>query len=226
MCGRFTVTTKFAKLLLRWPLPPDRPDLPKIVPSYNIAPSQTVVTAWSGIQGKALTGMRWGFLPPWAKDMSVGYKMINARAETIADKPTFRNAFKEQRCLIIADGFYEWPKTGKEKQPVRIVLKSRELFAFAGIWSAWTEPESNKEIVTCAIITCQANPLLKRVHDRMPVILGRDAEDVWLDKTLKEPADLLLPMLKPYPDDEMEFYPVSKLVNSATVNEPSLVDPV
>lgn len=168
--------------------------------------------------------MRWGFLPPWAKDVSVGYKMINARSETIAEKPTFKRAFKEQRCLIIADGFYEWKKTGKEKQPVRIVLKSKGLFAFAGLWSAWTEPDSKKELVTCAIITCAANSLLKQVHDRMPVILGKDEEEAWLDKALKEPADLSS-LLRPYPDDEMEFYPVSKLVNAATVNEPSLVHP-
>jgi len=225
MCGRYTITTKYAELIQRWSFPSDRPDLQKLIPSYNIAPSQRVIAAWSGTESKALTGMRWGFLPPWAKDASVGYKMINARAETIAEKPTFRNAFKEHRCLIIADGFYEWRRAGKEKQPVRIVLKSRELFAFAGLWSAWTEPESEKEIVTCAIVTCAANSLLKQVHDRMPVILSRDEEDAWLDKTLKEPSELLS-MLRSYPDDEMDFYAVSNRVNTATVNELSLVDPV
>ena len=169
MCGRYTITTKYTKLVQRWQFPADDAGIQKLIPSYNIAPSQKVVVVWAGKQGNALTGMRWGLIPPWAKDASVGYKMINARAESVGEKPSFKKAFKEQRCLIIADGFYEWQKKGKEKQPVRIVLRSRELFAFAGVWSTWKEPESNKEIVTCAIVTCEANPLLKEVHDRMPV---------------------------------------------------------
>ena len=223
MCGRYTITTTYAKLVQRWPYPADDAAIRKLIPSYNIAPSQKIIAAWSGRDGVALTGMRWGFLPPWAKDAAVGYKMINARSETIADKPSFRKAFKDQRCLSIADGFYEWQKKGKEKQPVRIVLKSRELFAFAGLWSAWTDPASKKEIVTCAIVTCAANSLLKQVHDRMPAILHPDQEDTWLDEGVKDPADLL-PLLHPFPDDDMEFYAVSKAVNTATVNRPSLVD--
>ena len=201
MCGRYTITTKYAKVVQRWSFPSDDSGIQKLVPSYNIAPSQRVIAAWSGPEGKSLTGMRWGFLPPWAKDVAVGYKMINARAETIAEKPTFKKAFREQRCLVIADGFYEWQKAGKDKQPVRIVLKSRGLFAFAGLWSAWTEPESKKEIVTCAIVTCPSNSLLRQVHDRMPVILRRDAEDAWLDKTPTEPADLMS-ILRPYSAEE------------------------
>ena len=225
MCGRYTITTQHTKIVQRWPFPSELPDIRKLVPSYNIAPSQKVVAAWWGPNGKALTGMRWGFLPPWAKDVAVGYKMINARSETIAEKPTFRKAFKEQRCLIVADGFYEWQKTGKTKQPVRIVLKSLELFAFAGLWSAWKDPETKAEILSCAIVTCAANTLLTPVHDRMPVILKKDAEEAWLDNELKDPA-ALQPVLHPYPDDEMEFYSVSPSVNAPTVNKPSLIDPV
>ena len=225
MCGRYTVTTKLAKVIQQWPLPADLPGLEKLVPSFNILPSRKVLAVWVGSNGKALTSMRWGFLPPWAKDMAAGYKMINARAETLAEKPSFRKAFREQRCLIIADGFYEWRKVGKEKRPVRIVLKSRELFAFAGLWSPWTNPETKEKTVSCAIVTCEANSLVKQVHDRMPVILGRDQEDAWLDKGLKEPSDLM-PMLKPYPADKMELYPVSRLVNAATVDEPGLIEPV
>ena len=225
MCGRYTVSVKFARLVQRWPLRPDDPDLQKLVPSYNVAPSHRVVAVWQGPQGKALTAMRWGFLPPWAKDAAAGHRMINARAETIAEKPAFRKAFKEQRCLIVADGFYEWRKDGQGKQPVRIVHKSREPFAFAGLWSAWMEQGAGKEVLSCAIVTCAANALLQPVHDRMPVILKRDEEDDWLDPAVKDPAALLV-MLRPYPDDEMEFYAVSPLVNAPTINKPSLIDPV
>ena len=224
MCGRFTVTTKYQKIIAAWPLTPDHPSIPNLVPSYNIAPTQNVLAVWNRPTSTTLTVMRWGFLPPWAKDLAEGARMINARAETLAERPSFKRAYREQRCLIIADGFYEWRKTGKDKQPVRIVLKSRALFSFAGLWSIWKDTETGAETVSCAIITCAANVLVQQIHGRMPVILPKAKEVTWLDPALKEPADLQ-PLLTPYPAHEMEIYPVSKAVNTAAVNNPSLIEP-
>ena len=150
--------------------------------------------------------------------------MINARAETLSEKPSFRTALKKRRCIIPADGFYEWQKLGKVKQPVHIVLKSREPFGFAGLWEHWKSPEG-EEILTCTIITTEANELLKAVHDRMPVILTREAEDVWLDPKIQEP-EKLLPLLKQYPPEAMEYYPVSRQVNSPAVDEPGNIERV
>ncbi len=156
--------------------------------------------------------MRWGLISSRAKDPAVGNHMINARAETVAEKPSFRDSLKKRRCLILADGFYEWQKQGSAKQPVRIVLKNREPFGFAGLWDTW-ESSDGEKINFCTIITTEANELLKPVHDRMPVILNREAEDVWLDPLVPAPAKLL-PLLKPYPSEQMEFYLVSQIVNS------------
>jgi putative SOS response-associated peptidase YedK len=150
--------------------------------------------------------------------------MINARAETLAEKPAFRAALKKRRCIIPADGFYEWQKLGKVKQPVRIVLKSREPFGFAGLWEHWKSPEG-EEVLSCTIVTTEANVLLKAVHERMPVILTRDAEVAWLDPKTQEP-EKLLPLLRQYPPDEMEFYTVSRDVNSPAVDKASNIEPI
>lgn len=160
----------------------------------------------------------------WVKDPAIGNRMINARAETIAEKPAFRAALRKRRCLIPADGFFEWQKLGKLKQPVRIVLKNRETFGFAGLWEKWKSPEG-EEITSCTIITTEANELLKTVHDRMPVILTREDEAVWLDPKTQE-TEKLLPLLKQYPSDKMEFYPVSRDVNSPAVDKPSNIEPI
>ena len=156
--------------------------------------------------------MRWGLIPSWAEDPKVAQHMINARAETVAEKPSFRDSLRKRRCLVLADGFYEWQKQGSVKQPVRIVLKTHEAFGFAGLWNTWESAEGEK-INSCTIITTEANELLKAVHDRMPVILDREAEDVWLDPLVVDLAKLL-PLLKPYPSDQMELYPVSSIINS------------
>ncbi len=180
-------------------------------PRYNIAPTQAVIVV--GDDGKRyLKAMRWGLIPSWAKDPSIGNRMINARVETLAEKPAFRAGLKKRRCIIPADGFYEWQKLGKIKQPMRIVLKTREAFGFAGLWEHWRSPDG-EEILSCTIITTEANELLKAVHERMPVILTRDAEAAWLDPKTQD-VEKLLPLLKQYPAEEMEFYPVSRDVNS------------
>jgi putative SOS response-associated peptidase YedK len=168
--------------------------------------------------------MLWGLIPSWAKDPGIGDRMINARVETLAEKPAFRAALKKRRCIIPADGFYEWQKLGKVKQPVRIVLKSREPFGFAGLWEHWRSPEG-EEVLSCTIITTEANDLLKTVHDRMPVILTRDAEAAWLDPKTQDPEKLLR-LLKQYPPEELEFYPVSREVNSPAVDKASNIEPL
>jgi len=211
VCGRFSLTANLTTVAQRFGMSGSTAELAGWHPSYNIAPTKTVVVV--GDDGtRSLSEMRWGLIPSWAKDPTIGNRMINARAETVAVKPAFRAALCKRRCLVVADGFYEWQKQGRGKQPVYIVLKSREPFGFAGLWESWTSPEK-KEIRTCTIITTEANELLEPIHDRMPVILTRDAETIWLDLRIQEPTKLL-PLLKPYPAEEMELYPVSRAVNS------------
>ena len=165
-----------------------------------------------------------GLIPHWAKDPALGNRMINARAETLAEKPSFCEALKKRRCLIPADGFYEWQKVGKVKQPMRIVLKSRAPFGLAGLWDRWISPEK-KEVLTCTIITTAANELIREIHDRMPVLLQQDDEARWLDPGLTDPVQLLQ-LLKPYPSELMEYYPVSRQVNSPRVDLPSNIEPL
>jgi putative SOS response-associated peptidase YedK len=250
MCGRYTLTADLKKVADRFgaPVPPEwadekdtatsvgstqapslgpagaattRPHLGVTLPRFNIAPTQSVIVVSDDGQ-RRLVQMRWGLIPSWAKDPSIGDRMINARAETLAEKPTFRAALKRRRCIIPADGFYEWQKLGKVKQPVRIVLKSREPFGFAGLWEQWISP-NGEGIFSCTIVTTAANELLKAVHDRMPVILTRDAEAAWLDPKTQDP-EKLLPLLKQYPPEQMEFYPVSRDVNSPAVDKPSIIE--
>ena len=199
------------------------PSLSKSSPRYNIAPTQSVIVINDTGQ-RQLVQMRWGLIPSWAKAESIGNRMINARAETIADKPAFRAALKKRRCIIPADGFYEWQKQGKLKQPVRIVLKTREPFGFAGLWEHW-KPPAGDEVLSCTIITTEANELLKQVHERMPVILARKDEEAWLDPNTQE-AEKVLPLLKPYPANLMEFYPVSRVVNSPANDTADCIAPI
>ena len=168
--------------------------------------------------------MRWGLIPSWAKDASIGNRMINARGETAAQKPSFRTGLQRRRCLVLADGFYEWQKVGKGKRPMRIALKSREPFAFAGIWETWRNGDA-EPIRSCTIITTEANDLLRPIHERMPVILPRELEEFWLDGDITDSA-ALTDVLRPYPEDAMETYQVSPLVNKATNNGPDLIVPV
>ena len=217
MCGRFTLTTNLGAIAARFGV---ARFLEEVGARYNIAPTQTVIVV-SDNGTRSLTEMRWGLIPSWAKDPAIGDRMINARAETVATKPAFRVALRKRRCLIPADGFYEWQQVGRRKQAVYITLKSREPFSFAGLWEAWTAPDG-EEIKTCTIITTEANDLLKPIHDRMPVILTREAERVWLDPAIQDPTQLL-PLLVPYPAEEMEAYSVSQRVNNPAHDSPDCI---
>jgi putative SOS response-associated peptidase YedK len=167
--------------------------------------------------------MRWGLIPSWAKDPGIGTQLINARAETVATKPAFRAAFRERRCLILTDGFYEWQSQGGRKRPWCIRMRDRRPFAFAGLWERWTDPEG-RAIESCTIITTTPNDLVRRFHHRMPVILAPQAYDLWLDVGIRE-VDRLLPLLVSYPPDEMIAYPVSPLVNNPANDSPACQTP-
>lgn len=191
---------------------------------YNIAPTQDVITITSDGEANAAQFMRWGLVPSWAKDISIGNRMINARAETLAERPSFRVAFRRRRCLVVADSFYEWKRDGRSRTPMRISLESGELFAFAGLWESWKSPEGRR-IQSCAIVTTEANDFLAPIHDRMPVILPPDAEQMWLAPDVQD-TDALSELLAPYPSDLMSAYEVSSVVNSAANDVPECIAPV
>ena len=220
MCGRYSLTASLQELAQRFEFDGDRDDF---APRYNVSPTQQVLTIIGGDTRRA-GFMRWGLIPSWSKDGSSSRPLINARAETVAEKPTFRGSLKNRRCLVPADGFYEWQKVGDIKRPMRIVMRSGEPFAFPGLWSIWTDPEGNR-IPSCAIITTAANEVLKPIHHRMPVILAEGAEDIWLDTAIDD-SDALTQLLEPYPDDALEVYEVSRLVNSASNDVPEVTTPV
>ncbi|WP_419883248.1 SOS response-associated peptidase [Peribacillus sp. B-H-3] len=211
MCGRYNLFSELKVIAERFQLN-NAPAL-KMKERYNIAPGQDIfAVARDGEVQNAGTFFRWGLVPGWAKDPKIGYKMINARAETIDVKPSFKNILKRNRCLIIADGFYEWKKEEDRKQPYHITLKNKEPFAFAGLWDEW---EHKGEILkTCTIITTEANQLMKEIHHRMPVILTRENEDAWLNSD-ESGAEVLTSMLLPYDSSKMEAYPISAMVNYA-----------
>ena len=217
MCGRYNLISNLTVLGERFQF--DATQL-TLEAAYNVAPTQNVLTVVDGAPRRA-GFMRWGLIPFWAKNRSIGSRMINARAETVADKPSFRDAFRRRRCLVLADGFYEWQRTGSGKRPMRIALRSGEPFAFAGLWSVWKDTEGNR-IPTCAIITTSANELLKPIHHRMPVILAREMEGFWLDRSIEDPVELHS-VLTPYPDAAMEAYEVSTLVNSVANDGPEVI---
>ena len=221
MCGRFTLTADQDSFEDRFSL--TRFDL-GWVPSFNIAPTQEVLTVTNDGSENRPELMRWGLVPSWAKDPKIGNRMINARSETLAEKPSFRTAFKRRRCLIPADGFYEWKREGKAKKPMLITVNPGDLFAFAGLWETWKQPDDSW-LLTCAIITTSANEFMKSIHDRMPVILPRESEASWLDPEEQDTA-MLSELLLPYDSDRMEAYEVSTLVNSPRNNFPEVIEPV
>ena len=220
MCGRYSLIADIQELARQFEF--DGTGFENS-PRYNVAPTQSVLTVTNRDERQA-EYMRWGLIPSWAKDASIGNRMINARGETVAQKPSFRSALQRRRCLVLADGFYEWQKVGKGKRPMRIVLKSGEPFAFAGLWETWRDPEGEL-IRSCTIVTTEANSLLRPIHERMPVILPRELEEFWLDGDVTDPA-ALTDVLSPYPDDPMDVYEVSPLVNKATNNGADLILPV
>lgn len=190
---------------------------------FNIAPSQTAPVVVKTAAGRTLTGMRWGLVPFWAEDPKIGYKMINARAETVAEKPSYKKCFQQRRCLVPADGFYEWQKAGSVKRPFRITLEKGAPFAFAGIWDEWQDPGGEK-VHSFTIITTEANRALAAIHDRMPVILPQEAEAPWLDPLL-DPRKLQ-DFLKPYPAEQMTVFEISASVNSPKNDNPQIIKPI
>jgi putative SOS response-associated peptidase YedK len=220
MCGRFALWTLVRALMEEFGLEEANFE-PE--PRYNIAPTQRVAAVVREGGRDRLVGMRWGFVAPWAKEAS-GIAPINARAETVAEKPTFRAAFRQHRCLLPADAFYEWRKVGDRKVPMLVRMGSRKPFGLAGIYGTWRGPDGT-EVVSCAIVTTSANELMASIHDRMPFIVPRDARAIWLDPEVRDPARLQ-PLMRPYPSSEMEAYQVSREVNSPSHDHPGLAKSV
>ncbi len=220
MCGRFVRAVSLEDIVDEFGV--DKPDF-DLSPSYNIAPSQNIAIIKNSGE-KSMAVSRWGLVPSWAKDPAIGHKMINARSESVAEKPSFKSSFRHHRVLIPANGFYEWKREGKIKTPFYINLKSRKCFGFAGLASYWKSPEGN-QICTSCIITTDANDLIQPVHERMPVIIRKEDEDKWLDNG-EQDKEALLALLKPYSSDDMEYYAVSKVVNSPANNSPECIKPV
>ncbi|AGY60231.1 SOS response-associated peptidase [Gloeobacter kilaueensis] len=215
MCGRFALYSSAEELAEAFALS----ELPPVAARYNIAPTQPVVAIRSDASGeRRAVFLRWGLIPAWAKDPTIGNRLINARAETIAEKPAFRSAFKYRRCLIPASGFYEWQRTGNKKQPFYIHPHGDRPFAFAGLWEHWQEP-GGSELETCTILTTAANQQTKAIHDRMPVILESQSYELWLDTSVQKPQ-VLLPLLVPYSAGQIEIYPVSTAVNNPANDGP------
>jgi putative SOS response-associated peptidase YedK len=222
MCGRFDIHSALAILATVFSI--DSGNIMIIpTPNYNVAPTNEVpVVVQQG--SRRLISCRWGFVPAWAKDMSSSYKMINARAESLTGKSSFRKAFEQQRCLVVADGFYEWRKEGKVRKPMYIRLKSGEPFGMAGLYNVWHSPEG-EDICTCTIITTDANELVRPVHDRMPVIAAKSDFDPWLDPRTGD-FEKLKGILKPCAAETLEIYEVTPEVNSPKNNSPENIEPL
>ena len=212
MCGRFRLARK--KELLEECFGAECPlDDPEWTARYNVAPGQEIAAVRQDPAEpvRRLEFVRWGLVPWWAKEPTIGYKMINARAETAAERPAFRDALRARRCLVPADGFYEWKREGKQKLPFCFTMADDGLFAFAGLWERWRSPQG-ETLESCAILTTEANELMKDVHDRMPVIVPPEAYELWLDPGFHKLSELR-PLLKPYPTAGMRRYRVSERVN-------------
>jgi putative SOS response-associated peptidase YedK len=208
MCGRFSLFEDVEQLMQQF----DFVFSGEWDPRFNVAPSQQVLAVAPGKDsGRKGAMLRWGLIPFWAEDEKIGYKMINARGETIDQKASFKGPLKKRRCLILADGFYEWKRNGKEKQPFRFMMQDEQPFAFAGLWETWKK--GGEAVHSCTIITTEANSLVEDVHDRMPVILGREQQQIWLDPSVEETAKLKS-LLVPYDAAQMKAYEVSPMVNS------------
>ncbi len=223
MCGRFVMVSPSYVISEVFCLKEEPQDL---LPSYNITPGQSVYAVLRDERNvtNRLARFRWGLVPSWAKDPSVGNRMINARAESVAERPSFKEAFRDRRCLVVADGFYEWQKTGRTKTPFFVRLKSGRPFGMAGLYETWVSP-AGKILRTCTIITTRANDLLSPIHDRMPAIVLREKQAPWLDRSVRDKKDLI-DILKPFPPEEMDAYRVSGAVNSPLNDNPELILPV
>ncbi len=219
MCGRFTLVSPEAVVTERFHAAAPA----ELKPRYNVAPGQEILCVIPDGPNR-LEPIRWGLIPPWAKDPAIGNRLINARAETLAEKPSFRNAFIRRRCLIVADGFYEWRRSGTRRIPVYIFLKSRQPFGIAGLYELWKAPDG-RVVRTCAIVTTEANELVRPLHNRMPAILAPDAEALWIDSA-EVIRGRFQPLLRPYRTDEMDAYEVTPVVNNADHDAPDCILPI
>jgi putative SOS response-associated peptidase YedK len=223
MCGRFTLRTPASAIAEQFSLL----EVPDLQPRFNIAPSQPVAVVRIDPRQAALRQLvflHWGLVPSWADDPKIGNRMINARAETAADKPSFRAAMRRRRCLIVADGFYEWKTVAKRRQPMHIRMRDGSALAFAGLWESW-EGAGHAVLESCTILTTSANELIQSIHDRMPVIIAPADYAQWLDPAVQQ-AETVLPLLRPYPADEMEAYAVSPRVNNPARDDEECVEKV
>ena len=226
MCGRYSLTSPVEGVRQVFGFL----EQPNLAARHNIAPTQEVLAVRrhqdepGAAPARHLVMLRWGLIPAWAKDIAIGSRMINARAETVAEKPAFRAAFAKRRCLVIADGFYEWRGEAGGKQPYRATLADGGPFGFAGLWESWKSRADGAVIESCTILTTEANELLRPIHPRMPVILDPADFDVWLDPT--RPAAALQAILRPHPAGAMTVYPVSRRVNSVANDDAELIQPL
>ena len=223
MCGRYTAAMSWSELVDLYEITETGIPL-NVAPRYNVAPTQTVPIVRSVPNGREFAMVRWGLVPSWSKGPDSRYSMINARAETVTEKPSFRTPFRRRRCLVPADGFYEWKKANGAKQPYRIALNDGRPFAFAGLWDSW-ESADETAIESCTIIVTDANELVRPIHDRMPVILDPGNHVRWLDVE-GTPADEAAEMLRSYPSERMTAYPVSRMVNSPKNDDPKCIEAV
>jgi putative SOS response-associated peptidase YedK len=227
MCGRARLSSDVSEIKVAFRIPPERPT-PNFAASWNVAPTDPlpIVRYDAKDRQRSLEVMRWGLVPFWAKDIKVGFANINAKAEGIENKPAFREAFRQRRCLVPVDNFYEWKKVDDGgKQPYAIGLKGGGLMALAGLWETWRAPSSGERVRSFAIVTTEPNELCAQLHNRMPVVLAREAWPAWLGE---QPADIhqLKALLAPYPSEDMICWPVSARVGNVKNNDPSLVEPV
>src|SRR5882724_12929537 len=223
MCGRFTASFEFREIKIRWNL---RGDFPIFAPRYNIAPSQDVPIIIRTQDRNEVKPMCWGLVPSGTQDPSIGQRMINARAETLLEKPSFKQLVARRRCLVPADGFYEWRREGNRKVPMWIYLKNRVPFAFAGLWDYWRDLVGDKELYSFTIITTEANALLRPIHNRMPVIYDKEMGRQWLEESFGDQPMILAAVLRPWPSELMEAHEVSTLVNSPENDTAESIQPV
>lgn len=224
MCGRFTQTAKPEQVETEFHVKISQTDLFK--PRYNIAPSQIVAVVLERDGERRVDGLKWGLIPHWSRDASFAAKLINARAESLAEKPSFRDSFRKRRCIIPASGFYEWEKLADgKKQPHYFYLNDRKVFGFAGLWEEWLDRSSGELVETFTVITTRANQILESIHDRMPVILKTEDYAEWLDQKQTNPAQLQK-LLVPYPAAEMDSHVVSRAVNSPANDSEELTDEI
>ena len=220
MCGRYSLIHSASAIAERFSLE----KLPEMEPRYNAAPTDRMPVIRQGGEAREIARLRWGLVPFWAKDEKVGYRMINARSETVATKPSFRQAFQRRRCLVPFDGFYEWVEKGGRKWPIRIIFgEEEELQAFAGLWELWTGPEG-ETLESFTILTTAANPVLEEIHDRMPVVVPEPFWDRWIGEN-EEPQEVLEEILEAFPAAKVGFGPVSREINRAGVEKPELIEP-